>query len=433
MFRRLGCIKRDTSRTVSGKSGLAAGAGGVTVAPAMKTLPAKAKISGRPMKTKLHIFFVTLAMLTGIHFGFAQVTNLGIAPVAGGQSLLYWPVSTTNYVLQTTTNLASPSWVAASNAITVNAVTVTNSGAVGCFRLLQSTNPLGMVLIPAGSFLIGNYIVNNFYNTVTNDPDIMDANPTNVYVSAFYMDVNLVSSNQWAAVYSYATTKGYTFAHVGSAVAGNQPVQTVNWYDCVAWCNARSQQAGLPPCYYADAGFTRVYTNATGTSVYLNTANNGYRLPTEAEWEKAARGGLMGNRFPWGNIITESQANYYADPVSPSYYDLGPYSGFNTNFNSGSPYTSPVGSFAPNAYGLYDMAGNVNEWCWDWYAAPPYPAGSPYLGGINPTGAGPGSAARVLRGGLWTYYATLARCAYRGDSYPSDSSYAVGFRCVRGL
>jgi len=385
------------------------------------------------MKNKIQSLFIGLAVLAGAHQTTAQVTNLGIAPAPGGQSLLYWPTSnTTNYVLQTTTNVASPNWVTASNAVTVNAATVTNSAPSGFFRLLQSTNPPGMVLIPAGSFTIGNYIVNNFYNTATNDPDITDANPTNVYVSAFYMDVNLVSSNQWAAVYSYATGSGYTFAHAGSAKAGNNPVQTVDWYDCVAWCNARSQQAGLTPVYYTDAGLTQVYTNATGGSVYLNMANNGYRLPTEAEWEKAARGGVTGNRFPWGNIITEGQANYYANPAGYS-YDLGLYSGFNTNFNSGSAYTSPVGSFAPNGYGLYDMAGNVFEWCWDWYAAPPYPTGSPYLGGSNPTGAGPGSGYRVLRGGNWYYNAAYARCAYRNYFNPNYASSDFGFRCVRGL
>ena len=384
------------------------------------------------MKTKTQSLFLGLAVLAGVHSTAAQVTNLGIAPAPGGQSVLYWPVSSTNYVLQTTTNLATPNWVTASNAVTVNAATVTNSAPSGFFRLLQSTNPPGMVLIPAGSFTIGNYIVNNFYNTATNDPDITDANPTNVYVSAFYMDVNLVSSNQWAAVYSYATGSGYTFAHAGSAKAGNNPVQTVDWYDCVAWCNARSQQAGLTPVYYTDAGLTQVYTNATGGSVYLNMANNGYRLPTEAEWEKAARGGVTGNRFPWGNIITEGQANYYANPAGYS-YDLGPYSGYNTNFYSGSAYTSPVGSFAPNGYGLYDMAGNVFEWCWDWYAAPQYPTGSPYLGGSNPTGAGPGSGLRVLRGGVWNYLAYVARCAFRNYYFPNDANNVIGFRCVRGL
>jgi formylglycine-generating enzyme required for sulfatase activity len=384
------------------------------------------------MKTKLHSLFIGLAILAGVPSAFAQVTNLGIAP-AGGQSVIYWPTSSaTNYVLQTTASLSSPNWVTATNAVTVNAVTVTNPAPSGYFRLLQSTNPTGMVLIPASSFTMGNHLANNFYNTATNDPNITDANPTNVYVSAFYMDVNLVSSNQWAAVYSYATGNGYTFTHAGLAKAGNNPVQTVAWYDCVAWCNARSVQAGLPPCYYTDAGLTQVYTNVTGTNVYLKMANDGYRLPTEAEWEKAARGGLTGNRFPWGNVITEGQANYNASPSSFN-YDLGPYIGYNTNFNTGGvPYTSPVGSFAPNGYGLYDMAGNVYEWCWDWWAAPPYPSGSPYLGGTNPTGAATGSY-RVLRGGDWNDVAPYARCAYRYNDLPLNAFLTEGFRCVRGL
>ena len=383
------------------------------------------------MKTMLHILFVVLAMLAGIHSTFAQVTNLGIAP-AGRQSVLYWPVSPTNYVLQTTTNLATPNWVTASNAATVNAVVVTNSAPSGYFRLLPQTNtPAGMVLIPAGSFLMGNYL---FYNKATNDLDITDANPTNVYVSAFYMDTNLMSYSQWTNVYAYATNHGYGFVNAGAGKAANHPVQTVDWFDCVKWSNARSVQAGLNPVYYTDAGYTQLFTNGDlGTTVYLNLTNNGYRLPTEAEWEKAARGGLTGNRFPWGNFITESQANYYGATGSYS-YDLGP-NGYNSigNYPTTSPGTSPVGSFAPNGYGLYDMAGNVLEWCWDWYAAPPYPAGSPYLGGTNPTGAATGSY-RVLRGGLWPFVAYHVRCACRYNYYvPSYAGETFGFRCVRGL
>ena len=381
------------------------------------------------MKTKLQSLFIGLALVAGVYSTTAQVTNLGIGPAPGGQSVLYWPVSGTNYVLQTTTNLATPNWVTASNAITVNAATVTNPAPAGYFRLLATTNTTaGMVLIPAGSFTMGNYL---FFNTATNDTDITDANPTNVHVSAFYMDTNLVSYGQWTNVSAYATSHGYNFAHVGSGKnsAANQPVQTVDWFDCVKWCNARSQQAGLKPVYYTDAGFTQVFTNGdNGTTVFQNLATNGYRLPTEAEWEKAARGGLAGNRFPWGNSISESQANYYGATGSYS-YDLGP-NGYNAIGSVGgtSPATSPVGSFAPNGYGLYDMAGNVFEWCWDWYGTP---YGQPT--NMNPTGAGPGSTVRVLRGGSWLSNAYLARCAYRINNDPNSADYLIGFRCVRGL
>jgi formylglycine-generating enzyme required for sulfatase activity len=185
----------------------------------------------------------------------------------------------------------------------------------------------------------------------------------------------------------------------------------------------------LPPVYYTDAGFTQVFTNGdNGTTVYQNLTTNGYRLPTEAEWEKAARGGLAGNRFPWGNSISESQANYYGATASYS-YDLGP-NGYNAVGSVGgtSPATSPVGSFAANGYGLYDMAGNVFQWCWDWYGTP---YGQPT--NTNPTGAGSGSGGRVLRGDDWDAFAADARCASRGLGGPALPSSAVGFRCVRGL
>jgi formylglycine-generating enzyme len=381
------------------------------------------------MKTKIQSLFVGLALLAGVHSTNAQVTNLGIAPAPGRQSVLYWPVSGTNYVLQTTTNLVSPNWVTASNAVTVNAVTVTNSAPSGFFRLLAATNTTaGMVLIPAGSFTMGNSL---FYDIATNDPDITDANPTNVYVSAFYMDTNLVSYGQWTNVYAYGTGHGYKFRYPGAGknYAANQPVQEVDWFDCVKWCNARSQQAGLTPVYYTDAGFAQVFTNGDdGTTVYQNLANNGYRLPTEAEWEKAARGGLSGQRFPWGNSISESQANYYGDTTIYS-YDLGP-NGYNAIGSVGgtSPATSPVGSFAPNGYGLYDMAGNVFEWCWDWYQTP---YGQP--SNTNPTGPVGPLSYRVLRGGNWGSYAYFARCALRNFDSPNDAFSVSGFRCVRGF
>jgi formylglycine-generating enzyme required for sulfatase activity len=282
--------------------------------------------------------------------------------------------------------------------------------------------PPGMAIVPAGSFTMGDNLDGE-----------SDAIPTNIYVSQFYMDINLVSLSQWQSVYYWATNNGYSFDNAGSGKAANNPVQTVNWYDAVKWCNARSEQAGLTPVYtYTENllghNYIFVYRSSGDIdAVNVNWTANGFRLPTEAEWEKAARGGLSGQRFPWGNIITENLANYYGFAGSPD-YDLGP-SGYNSIGSVGgtSPATSPVGSFAPNGYGLYDMAGNVGVWCWDWYGTP---YGQPTTN--NPTGVGPGSGFRVLRDISWASFSYYVRCADREDVLPTDAYNTFGFRCVRG-
>ena len=175
------------------------------------------------MRTNLRALFVVLALYAGVHQTTAQVTNLGIAPVAGGQSLLYWPVSTTNYVLQTVTNLASTNWVTARTAFAVNTGEVTNAAPSGFFRLQPVTVPAGMALIPAGWFTMGDMLDGE-----------SDASPTNIYVSAFLMDMNLVNYGLWTNVYAYAMSQGYSIVHPGvnGGTGTNYPVQT--WTGLIA-------------------------------------------------------------------------------------------------------------------------------------------------------------------------------------------------------
>jgi formylglycine-generating enzyme required for sulfatase activity len=327
--------------------------------------------------------------------------------------------------------LAAANWLAVSNMGWVvdgnnYTVTVTNTVRARFFRLYNTNTPAvlaDMALIPAGSFTMGNCMD-------PNEGFSYELPLHSVYVSAFYMDQYYVTYALWQQVHNWATNHGYSFDHAGSGKAANHPVQTIDWYDCVKWCNARSEMEGRTPAYYTSVALAVVYR--TGDLDISNACvnwNSGYRLPTEAEWEKAARGGLSGQRFPWGNTISWSQANYCADPFSLNpaagyAYDLATGIGYDPTFNDGVyPFTSPVNYFAPNGYGLYDMAGNVWQWCSDWTV--------PYSIGSQTDPRGPTSASsRVIRGGSWRHDAFNCRTAVRPYPNPTYRDFDVGFRSV---
>ncbi|OQA26855.1 MAG: Serine/threonine-protein kinase pkn1 [Verrucomicrobia bacterium ADurb.Bin345] len=293
-------------------------------------------------------------------------------------------------------------------------------------RIFDPNPPAGMVLIPAGSFMMGNAFPSDFAASGDELPQ------HTVNVSAFYMDVYEVTKALWDEVKAFNGANGYTYSNTGLGKATNHPVHTVNWYDAVKWCNARSQRDGLTPVYYTDAGFTTVY-KTNEIAPFANWAANGYRLPTEAEWEKAARGGAANTRFPWtdnANYISWTKANYYGQSDLYSYDQDGESGAYHPTFATGeTPYTSPVGYFAPNGYGLYDMAGNAWEWCWDWYDGSYY-ASSP---ASDPSGPADPLSSRVTRSGSWDNRAGAARVADRYGTDPAYETSLVGFRCARGL
>jgi formylglycine-generating enzyme required for sulfatase activity len=228
------------------------------------------------------------------------------------------------------------------------------------------------------------------------------------------------SSSPYSQIDYNNVSETFSVLTKGDRDMSNDPMVQVSWYGAAAYCNWRSSEEGYESCY-------NLFTWE------CDFIKKGYRLPTEAEWEYAARGGNPYYRFPWGDTISHSQANYYSywEGGSPYYlYDVNPKEGYHPDWDDGiEPYTAPVGSFSPNGYGLYDMTGNLLEWCNDWYSSTYYGI-SPY---DNPQGPVSGTD-RVVRGGSWDNYAKSCRLANRGFSdFLIERNYIFGFRVVLDL
>jgi formylglycine-generating enzyme required for sulfatase activity len=334
----------------------------------------------------------------------ASGASVTLASATAGADIYY----TTDGSTPTTGSAKYAAPFAITPPVTVKAIAVKNGMANSGILTAAYTYTLrvAMVAIYGDYFMMG---------SPPNEPgrDSWTEQQHGVMLSDFYMGVYQVTQEEYQAVMG-SNPSAFTTAVSGeSGTPGKLPVEMVRWYDALVFCNKLSIAEGLSPAYRIDGstdptawGTVPESNNATWNAVEIADGANGYRLPTEAQWEYACRAGRT-TAYNTGSAISDN-TGWYLD-------------------NSGSK-THQVGLKPPNAWGLYDMHGNVYEWCWDWYENS-YQIGWDWVL-TDPSGPVSGNE-RVWRGGYFDDSAQYVRSARRSRSYPQYQYNYVGFRLVR--
>ncbi len=257
--------------------------------------------------------------------------------------------------------------------------------------------PENFVLIEGGTFQMGSPDTEAWRSE--------DETQHSVTVSDFYMGIYELTQKEYREI---------TGENPSNFSGDDLPVENISWMDAVRYCNARSEKENLTPAYTVD-----------GQSVTWNRSANGYRLPTEAEWEYACRAGTA-TPFNTENSISAEESNYYGHypyEIEDNYFTQG---NLSTKPGKYRQTTVAVNSFSPNKWGLYNMHGNVSEWVWDYYGAYSTEAQN------DPAGAESGTL-RVYRGGGWNDFAKNMRSSYRATLEQNKGSFNIGIRLVRNV